>query len=73
MGMTIIDKKNYRYAGRCRQCGFYCEWLHGPKEFTDYRGFYNSIVENMFPAFLKYCENCSNEAVFDLTAFTSED
>jgi hypothetical protein len=69
----IVDEKNYKYAGRCRQCGFYCEWIGGHKKTTDYQGFYERIRDNYFPSFLADCENCDNEAVFDLTALTRQE
>jgi hypothetical protein len=63
---------HYKYAGKCRNCGFHCSWVSLKKSETTYRRFFELTWANFYPQFIAFCENCDNEAVFDLTAISKQ-
>lgn len=67
---SLRDPKCYRYAGKCRHCGAKNEWVVD-RSSMEWVRFYSLTKENHFPQFINYCEDCDNEAVFDLTAISA--
>ena len=62
---TDVDR--YRVAGQCRHCGFREEWVIEIPDLSTRK----TILDAYFPVFMRYCDECNNMAVFDLTAFTA--
>ncbi len=64
----LDDKEYFRYAGKCRHCGFENEWVV-EKKAKKHRVFAKYVQEQLYPNFIEYCGDCENMAVYELTAY----
>lgn len=65
---TLERAPQYRYAGKCRHCGWSEQWVAGPS--MTWEDFYRVTKSQCFPSFIVHCESCDNQAVYDLTAIS---
>ena len=82
MHINLNEEKYWRYAARCRHCGFHNEWVVDKKQEDDpvpdalragmdWTRFHLVQRETRFPVFMEFCPGCENWAVYDLTAISA--
>ena len=63
----------WRYAARCKHCGQITECAVDQSNFPNWYDFKAVILLHYYPTFMRTCEYCNNEAVFELTAISKDD
>lgn len=67
---ALSDENYWQYRGKCRNCGFVCEWCVQRRENYTWFKFKEYVTTQYFPCFFSMCEHCRELAVFDLMAIS---